>query len=70
MFGTFAFSTAATIFSASGPVIASGFSQRIALPAFAAAMAISAWTLFGAAMSITSMSSRSINLRQSVSTDS
>ena len=40
--GDVAFSTASTIFSPSGPFIASGFSHRIILPACAAAMAISA----------------------------
>ena len=69
MFGTFAASTASVIFSASLAFIARGFSQRIILPAFAAAMAISAWTLFGAAMSIRSMSERSISFFQSVSTE-
>src|SRR5438876_10489306 len=70
MFGTFAFSTAATIFSPSGPVIDSGFSQRIILPALAAAVAISAWVLLGVQISIRSMSLRSMSLRQSVSVDS
>jgi len=70
MFGTFAFATAATIVSASFAFNASGFSQRIIFPAFAAAMAISAWVLFGVQMSMTSMSSRAISFRQSVSTDS
>jgi hypothetical protein len=53
MFGTSAFSTAATIFSASGGVHRpSGFSHITILPAFAAAMAISAWVSFGLAMSM------------------
>ena len=50
--------------------MASGFSQRIILPALAAAVAISAWVLLGVQISMTSMSLRSISLRQSVSTDS
>ena len=70
MLATPAFSTASTIFNPSGPFMASGFSQRIILPAAAAAKAISAWVLFGVQMSMTSMSLRSISLRQSVSTDS
>ncbi len=70
MFATLAFSTASTIFSPSGPFMASGFSHRIILPARAAARANSACVLFGVQMSMTSMSLRSINLRQSVSTDS
>jgi len=40
------------------------------LPAAAAAVAISAWVLFGVQMSMASMSLRSISFRQSVSTDS
>ena len=52
------------------PFIASGFSQRIILPASAAAMAISACVLLGVQMSIASMSLRSTSLRQSVSIDS
>ena len=50
--------------------IASGFSQNTCLPALAAAMAISAWLSLGVQMSIASMSLRSTNRRQSVSTDS
>ena len=49
-----------------GDAIAAGVASAF----LAAAMAISWCTLFGAAISITSMSSRSISLRQSVSTDS
>ena len=49
MFGTLAFSTAFVIRRLSARFIASGFSQRIILPALAAARAISAWTLLGAA---------------------
>ena len=45
-----------------GPFIASGFSHRIILPAWAAAMAISACELFGVQMSMTSMSLRSMQL--------
>jgi hypothetical protein len=70
MFGTFAFSTASTILTPSGPFMERGFSQRIILPAAAAARAISAWVLLGVQMSMTSMSLRSMSLRQSVSTDS
>ncbi len=70
MFGTFAFSTASTIFTPSGPFIDSGFSHRIILPAPAAAMAISACRLFGVQMSTASMSLRASSFRQSVSIDS
>ena len=52
MLGTPAFSTAATIFSPSLVVRASGFSQSTILPAFAAAMAISMCRSFGTQMSI------------------
>ena len=47
--------------------VPSGFSHATILPAFAAAMAISACVSLGLAMSIRSMSSRSTSLRQSVS---
>jgi hypothetical protein len=70
IFGTPAFSTASTMAFDSAPFRPSGFSQRIALPAWAAAMATSAWVSLGLAMSITSMSLRSTSFRQSVSTDS
>ena len=70
MFGTPAFSTASTISWPCSRFIASGFSQRIILPASAAAMAISACVLLGVQMSIASMSLRSTSFRQSVSTDS
>jgi hypothetical protein len=70
MFGTLAFSMAFTMPSASLEFSARGFSQRIILPAFAAAMAISACRLFGTAMSTTSMSLRAMSFFQSVSTDS
>ena len=70
MLGTFAFSMAATIFSPSFVVRASGFSQSTILPAFAAAMAISMWRSLGTQMSTASMSSRAISFFQSVSTDS
>src|SRR5687767_11190274 len=74
MFGTpfppFADSTALTISSPSRESIASGFSQRIIFPAFAAAIAISLCVLFGVQMSIASMSFRSTSFFQSVSTDS
>ena len=52
MFGTPAFSTAATISSPSATFMASGFSQRIILPALAAASTISLCGLFGEPMSI------------------
>ena len=67
--GTPAFSTASTISWPSAVSIDSGFSQRIILPASAAAIAISWCKLFGAQMSIASISLRSISLRQSVSID-
>ena len=70
MFGTLAFSTASTIFKPSGPFMASGFSHKIIFPAWAAAMAISAWELFGVQISMASISFRAMSLRQSVSTDS
>jgi len=69
MLGTLAFSMAFTMTSACFEFIASGFSQRIILPALAAAMACSAWRLLGVAMSITSMSSRAMSFFQSVSVD-
>ena len=62
-----AFTTAATMASASAVFIASGFSQRIILPASAAANTISWCVLLGLPISIKSMSSRSISFRQSVS---
>ena len=67
MFGTLAFSTASTIFSPSAASMASGFSHRMALPAAAAAWAISACRLFGTQMSTASMSGRATSLFQSVS---
>ena len=70
MFGTSAASTARTISSPSAVFIDSGFSQRIILPAFAAASAISLCRLFGVQMSTASMSLRSMIRRQSVSVDS
>ena len=70
MFGTLAASTALTISRPSSAFMASGFSQRIALPALAAAIAISLWLLLGVQISTTSMSLRSMTFRQSVSTDS
>ena len=70
MLGTPAFSTAADISSASATFMASGFSQRIILPALAAASTISLCVLLGEPMSIRSMSFRSISFRQSVSYDS
>ena len=70
MFATPADSTALHISSPSAVSIARGFSQRIILPAFAAAMAISLCRLLGVQMSMASMSSRSMSAFQSVSTDS
>ena len=70
MFGTPAFSTAATIASASFAVRPSGFSHITILPAFAAAIAISWCVSLGLAMSMTSMSFRATRSRQSVSYDS
>ena len=67
VFGTFADSTAATISSASAAFRPSGFSHITILPARAAAIAISRCVSFGLAMSMTSMSLRSISVRQSVS---
>ena len=54
----------------SAAFIASGFSQRIILPACGRGEAISLCRLFGVQMSTTSMSLRSTSFRQSVSTDS
>ena len=70
MLGTPAFSTAATIFSPSAAVRASGFSVSTILPALAAATAISMWRSFGTQMSTASMSLRATSFFQSVSTDS
>ncbi len=50
--------------------LASGFSHRIALPACAAAIAISAWLSPGVETSTTSMSGRAITSRQSVANSS
>ena len=50
--------------------MASGFSQRIILPALAAASTISLCVLLGVPMSITSISLRATSFRQSVSYDS
>src|ERR1700683_3491333 len=69
MFGVFACSTAATIFSDSAALRPNGFSHITILPASAAAMAISAWVSFGLAMSIRSIYFRAASLRQSVSND-
>ncbi len=66
MFGTPAFLTAFHIAFASRTSLASGFSHRIALPAWAAAIAISAWLSPGVAMSTMSMSGRATTSRQSV----
>ena len=68
--GTLAFSTAATISRPSAVFMASGFSQMMALPASAAAMAICLCMLLGTQMSTTSMSGRASSLRKSVSIDS
>src|SRR5260370_41228568 len=48
----------------------SGFSHITILPAFAAAMAMSAWVSLGLAMSMRSISRDATTLRQSLSTDS
>ena len=66
MWTTRAFFTAAYIASASFTVMASGFSQRTCLPAFAAAMAISAWVSLAVLMSMMSISGSFTTLRQSV----
>jgi hypothetical protein len=55
MFTTPAFFTAASISPASRTLRASGFSQRMALPARAAAMAISAWVSLAVLMSMISI---------------
>ena len=70
MFGTLAFSTAATIFLPSAVLRAIGFSVSTILPALAAAMAISMWRSFGTQMSTASISFRAISFFQSASTDS
>ncbi len=66
MLATPAFCTAATMALASFTVLARGFSHRTALPARAAAMAISAWLSPGVTTSTTWMSSRATTSRQSV----
>ena len=70
MWTTPAFSTAASIFSASRRVLASGFSQSTALPARAAAIAISAWLSPGVLTSTRWMSFRATTSRQSVAVSS
>src|SRR5260370_12380244 len=70
MFGTRAVSTACTMALDSGALRPSGFSHITILPAFAAAIAISAWVSLGLAMSIRSISGDATTLRQSLSTDS
>ena len=70
MLATPAFSTAATISSASLTFIASGFSQTTILPALAAAMTRSWCSTLGTQTSITSMSGRAISFFQSSSIDS
>ena len=70
MWMTPAFFTAASIFSASVTVLASGFSQNTTLPAFAAAIAISAWLSPGVLMSTMSMSLRLTTSCQSVEVSS
>jgi hypothetical protein len=58
--------TASYIARASSPVRARGFSQRMCLPARAAAIAISACRSLGVAMSTMSMSGSSTTRRQSL----
>ena len=70
MFGTWAFSTAFTIFQALRPIHGQRLLAQNHFPALAAAIAISAWELFGVHISIASMSFRAMSLCQSVSTDS
>ena len=70
MWATPAFFTAASMVFASASVLASGFSQKTALPARAAAMAISAWLSPGVLTSTRSMSSRATTARQSVAVSS
>ena len=70
MWMTPALVTAASIFCASFNVLASGFSQKTILPAFAASIAISAWLSPGVAMSTMSMSLRRTTSRQSVALSS
>ena len=70
MWTTPAFSTAFSMACASRRLLASGFSQKTALPARAAAIAISAWESPGVATSTRSMSSRSTTSRQSVADSS
>ncbi len=70
MWMTPALFTAASIFSASFSVLASGFSQKTTLPALAASIAISAWLSPGVAMSTMSMSLRVTTSRQSVAASS
>jgi len=65
-FRTPARSTAAHAACASRYDVPSGFSDRTALPAEAAASAISAWVPGGVQMSTMSMSSRATSSRQSV----
>ena len=54
----------------SAAVRASGFSQMMCLPAWAAAIAISAWLSLGVTMSIRSMSGRATTARQSLDASS
>src|SRR3982750_3417031 len=70
MLATPAFSTASTIAFDSAAVRPSGFSHMTILPAFAAAIAISAWVSFGLAISIRSTEGSSTRRRQSFTDDS
>ena len=70
MWMTPAFSTAASIRSASFTLFASGFSHNTVLPAWAAAMAISVWLSPGVETSTTSMSGRVTTSRQSADVSS
>ena len=66
MWATPARFTASSMARASAGSLARGFSQSTALPASAAAMAISAWESPGVHTSTTSTSSRATVSRQSV----
>ena len=70
MLATPAFSTAATISSASRAFMANGFSQTTILPVSAAAITMSWCSTLGTQTSITSMSVRAMSFFQSNSIDS
>src|SRR5437870_13724605 len=70
MLATLADSTASVMVLASVALRPRGFSHITILPAWAAAIAISAWVSLGLAMSIRSISGDSTRLRQSVTDDS